>query len=123
MNQDETDKSSREQDWPDALDAMVAAPDHHEVLLENERVRVLDSRIKPGETVPVHTHRWASVLYILSTSEFIRYDAEGNAVFDSRTAATNVESGTVVWSPPLRAHLVENVGDTEIRVISVELKD
>lgn len=123
MNQDETDKSSRELDWPDALDAMVAAPDHHEVLLENERVRVLDSRIKPAETVPVHTHRWASVLYILGTSDFIRYDTEGNVVFDSRTAATNVEPGTVVWSPPLRAHSVENVGDTEIRVISVELKD
>jgi quercetin dioxygenase-like cupin family protein len=123
MNQDETDKSAREQDWPDALDAMVAAPDHHEVLLENQRVRVLDSRIKPGETVPVHTHRWASVLYILGTSDFIRYDAEGNAVFDSRTAATNVKPGTVVWSPPLRAHSVENAGDTEIRVISVELKD
>lgn len=64
MNQDDTDKSAREQEWPDSLDAMVAAPEHHEVLLENERVRVLDSRIKPGDTVPVHTHRWASVLYI-----------------------------------------------------------
>jgi len=74
MNQDETDKSALEQDWPDALDAMVTAPDHHEILLENERVRVLDSRIKPGETVPVHTHRWASVLYVLGTSDFIRYD-------------------------------------------------
>jgi quercetin dioxygenase-like cupin family protein len=123
MNQDETDKSALEQDWPDALDAMVTAPDHHEILLENERVRVLDSRIKPGETVPVHTHRWASVLYVLGTSDFIRYDTGGNAVFDSRTAATNVKPGTVVWSPPLRPHSVENVGDTEIRVISVELKD
>jgi quercetin dioxygenase-like cupin family protein len=123
MNQDETDKSAREQDWPDALDAMVTAPDHHEILFENERVRVLDSRIKPGETVPVHTHRWASVLYVLGTSDFIRYDTGGNAVFDSRTAATNVKPGTVVWSPPLRPHSVENVGDTEIRVISVELKD
>lgn len=61
---------------------MVSAPDHHEVLIENERVRVLDSRIKAGETVPVHTHRWASVLYIPGTSDFIRYDPEGNVVFD-----------------------------------------
>lgn len=123
MTQDDTDKAAREPEWPDALDAMVAAPEHHEVLLENERVRVLDSRIKPGETVPVHTHRWESVLYVLGTSDFIRYDTEGNPIFDSRTAATNVEPGTVVWSPPLRPHSVENVGDTEIRVISVELKD
>ncbi len=123
MNQDETDRSAPEQEWPDSLDAMVAAPDHHEVLLENERVRVLDSRIRPGETVPVHTHRWASVLYILSTSDFIRYDTQGNAVFDSRTAGSNVETGAVIWSPPLGAHSVENVGENEIRVISIELKD
>jgi quercetin dioxygenase-like cupin family protein len=123
MNQDETGKSAREQEWPDSLDAMVAAPEHHEVLLENERVRVLDSRIKAGETVPVHTHRWASVLYILGTSDFIRYDTEGNAVFDSRTKESSIEAGTVTWSAPLSAHSVENVGDTEIRVISIELKD
>jgi mannose-6-phosphate isomerase-like protein (cupin superfamily) len=95
----------------------------YEVLLENERVKVLDSRIKPGDTVPVHTYRWASVLYILGTSDFIRYDNEGNAVFDSRTKESSIVGGTVTWSPPLRAHSVENVGNTEIRVVSIELKD
>jgi quercetin dioxygenase-like cupin family protein len=123
MNHDEKTRSVCEQEWPDSLDAMVAAPEHHEVLFENERVRILDSRIKAGDTVPVHTHRWASVLYILGTSDFIRYDTEGNAVFDSRTAASQVQTGAVVWSPPLGAHSVENVGENEIRIISIELKD
>ena len=123
MNHDDKVKIAPEQEWPNSLDAMVAAPEHHEVLLENERVRVLDSRIKPGETVPVHTHRWASVLYVLGTSDFIRYDTEGKAIFDSRRAASHVDTGVVSWSPPLCAHSVKNVGDTEIRVISVELKD
>jgi len=123
MNHDDNARSASEREWPDALDAMLAAPEHHEVLLENERVRVLDSRIKPGETVPVHTHRWESVLYILGTSDFIRYDTEGKAVFDSRTAASNVEPGAVVWSPSLLPHSVANVGEKEIHIISVELKD
>ena len=123
MNHDEKTKPACDKEWPDSLDAIVAAPEHHEVLLENERVRVLDSRIKPGDTVPVHTHRWASVLYILGTSDFIRYDPEGNAVFDSRTKESSIEAGTVTWSAPLSAHSVENVGDNEIRVISIELKD
>jgi quercetin dioxygenase-like cupin family protein len=123
MNQHDTEKSTPEQEWPDALDAMVAAPEHHEVLLENERVRVIDSRIKPGDTVPIHTHRWASVLYVLGTSDFIRYDNEGNAVFDSRTADSQVQAGRVAWLPPLEAHSVKNVGEEEIRVISIELKD
>jgi hypothetical protein len=69
--------------WPASLDAMVAAPSHHEVLLENEHVRVLDTKLGPGESTPVHTHPWPSVLYVLSWSAFVRYDLEGLA-FRSR---------------------------------------
>src|SRR5260221_6260130 len=108
--------------WPEHLDAMTAAPDHHEILLENDRVRVLDSRVRPGDATPVHTHRWPAALYILGTSDFIRYDAEGRVIFDSREFETT-EIGQTVWSPPLAPHFVKNIGDREIRVISVELKD
>jgi hypothetical protein len=41
--------------WPDALDAVLAAPGHHGQLLENDRVRVLRTWIAPGDTVPLHT--------------------------------------------------------------------
>lgn len=34
--------------WPDALDATVAAPQNHKVVLENERVRVLEVTVQPG---------------------------------------------------------------------------
>lgn len=114
---------NNQQDWDESLDAMTAAPEHHKILLENSEVRVLDSFIKPGEVTPVHTHRWASVLYILGASDFIRYDADGKVIFDSRNSSANIEKETAVWSPPLTPHFVKNIGDTEIRVISVELKD
>ena len=112
-----------QKEWDESLDAMSAAPEFHKILLENEQVRVLDSSIKPGEATPVHTHRWASVLYILGTSDFIRYDADGNITFDSRRSEAKIENGTALWSPPLTPHFVKNVGTGEIRVISVELKD
>jgi len=41
--------------WPDSLDALIAAPDHHSLLFENEHVRVIRTRIFPGQIVPVHT--------------------------------------------------------------------
>jgi len=50
------------------LDAMAAAPHHHQVLLENERVRVHDSRVAAAD---------------LSWSDFIRYDSNGTQVSDS----------------------------------------
>jgi hypothetical protein len=110
-------------DWPLSLDAMIAAKDHHEVLLENDRVRVLDSRVKPGDATPVHTHRWPAVLYILGISDFVRCDPEGNVIFDSRISETMADIGQAVWSPPLTPHFVKNLGENEIRVISIEVKD
>lgn len=40
--------------WPAALDALTAAPEQgHALLLENDDVRVVRTRIAPGETTPV----------------------------------------------------------------------
>jgi hypothetical protein len=76
--------SSQTWPWPDSLDALIAAPAHHALLFENDAVRVLETRIPPGELVPVHTHRWPSVLYVLSWSAFVRRDAAGTVLVDSR---------------------------------------
>ena len=106
---------------PDELDALVAAPKHHTLLFENEFVRVLDTNVPPGETVPLHTHRWPGTLYILSWSDFVRRNREGKIVVDSRRTSQPAQ-GSAVWSEPLTAHTLENVGMTELRVISVEMK-
>lgn len=104
------------------LDAMSAAPDHHEVLFENDRVRVLDTRLGPGERTPVHTHQWPAALYVLSWSDFVRYDPDGKVLVDSRTMASKPQVGASLWSAPLVPHYVRNVGKTELRVIAVEVK-
>jgi hypothetical protein len=108
--------------WPVSLDAMKAAPDHHTLLLENEHVRVLDSSLKLGESTPVHTHLWSGVQYVIGFSDFVRRDDKGNALLDTRNVETKSQPGTAMWSGPLKPHSVTNVGNTEIRVISVEIK-
>lgn len=110
------------QEWPDDLDALMAAPEYHTLLLENEAVRVLDTRVPPGQTVPLHTHRWPSALYIVRWSDFVRRDGEGSIVVDSRITG-KIGEQSASWSKPLPPHTLENVGETELRVISVELKD
>jgi hypothetical protein len=108
--------------WPDSLDALVAAPKSHRLLFENERVRVLEVRIPPGELVPVHTHRWPSAIYIAKQSDFIRRDADGQILFDSRTAGPPPVQAMVSWTPPIPPHSVENIGTNEILLITTELK-
>ncbi len=105
----------------DELDALIAAPEHHILLFENETVRVLDTCIAPGETTRLHSHRWPATLYILSWSEFVRRDENGAIILDSRTFHA-VAQGSALWSPPLEPHTLENVGTTDFHVIAVELK-
>ena len=47
--------------WDLALDAVVAAPKHHNVVFENERLRVLEVTLEPNDEEPTHHHRWPSV--------------------------------------------------------------
>lgn len=109
--------------WPESLDALPAAPRHHRLVFENDRVRVLDTRIAPGETVPVHTHRWPAVHHIHSWSDFVRRDAEGKVLVDTRGRPPPASLPLVVWGEPLPPHTLENVGAAELHVVSVELKD
>ena len=106
----------------DGLDAMAAAPDHHAILLENDQVRVLDTRLAPGERTPVHTHASSAALYVMSWSDFLRRDHEGKVVVDSRSWDRAPAVGEALWLPPLPAHSVENIGNAELRLIAIELK-
>lgn len=107
---------------PEHLDALVAAPEHHTLLFENDAVRVLDTRIKAGDMTPVHSHRWPAALYILSWSSFVRRNTRGEIILDSRTLPSLANSPQALWSEALLPHSLENVGTSDLHVISVEVK-
>ena len=108
--------------WPASLDALEAAPASHRLLFENDAVRVLETTIAPGETTPVHTHRWPGILYVLSFGHFVRRDADGAILVETREGGSVPQPGTAIWSSALPPHTLENVDTSEIHVIGVELK-
>ncbi len=112
--------------WPEHLDALVAAPDHHTLLFEDQHVRVLDTLIRAGDRTPVHTpvhtHRWPAVMVVLEWSPFERTDDQGVVLVDSREVPALASPPSSLPSDPLPPHALENVGDGDIRIISVELK-
>jgi hypothetical protein len=57
----------------------------------------------------------------MAWSDFVRRDASGNVEVDTR-GKPPVTPGTVLWSGPLAAHTLENVGTGLLHVVSVELK-
>lgn len=117
-----TARGAQEWEWPDSLDALIAAPQNHRLLFENEEVRILDTYVRPGETAPVHTHRWPGVLFVFSSADFVRRDGDGNVLLDSRAAGIVLEPETVLSTASLPPHALENVGDTEIRMLHFEVK-
>lgn len=108
--------------WPAELEATVAAPDNHKILLENDYVRVLEVTLAPGEVEPLHFHRWPSVLHILQADQWIDRDAEGKVIFDSREAPS-IEYPLTMWKGPEAPHSPVNLSDSVgIRLIRVEVK-
>ena len=59
---------------------------------------------------------------IISWSDFIRYDPEGNVVLDSRELPKVPSLSSVLWSEPLLPQSLKNVGANDIHTISVEIK-
>jgi quercetin dioxygenase-like cupin family protein len=108
--------------WPTSFDALTAAPLHHKLIFENLQVRVLDTTVPPGDTVPVHTHQWPSVLHVLSLSDCVRRDAGGRVEFDTRSTIPTTLQASVAWCDPLPPHSLENVGTKEIHIIMIEIK-
>lgn len=109
-------------EWPPELDALSAAPANHRLVFENDRVRVLDTQIAAGERTPVHTHRWPAVHHVRTWSAFVRRDANGVVLLDSRAAGLSAAPGEVLWGEPLGPHTLENTGDEPLHIVSIEIK-
>jgi quercetin dioxygenase-like cupin family protein len=107
--------------WPEEMDALVAAPGSHHVLLENDRVRVLEVMIEPGVREPEHTHRAASLM-IIDEPTRIRYYAEGELRLEIQRGLSGQVQVQVRWLEPEGPHSVENVDQRRYHAVRVELK-
>jgi quercetin dioxygenase-like cupin family protein len=107
--------------WPPELDGVVAAPDHHTVLFENEDVRVIETIVRAGDTTPIHTHP-KTLMYVLSGSHFIRRSDSGEVMVDTREEGDSFVMPSVIWSDGTPPHVIENPAEDDLTVIGVELK-
>jgi hypothetical protein len=107
--------------WPPEMDAVVAAPESHKVLFENNDVRVLEVIIPPGEREPEHTHRMSSVM-IVDRPAMIRYYHGAALVFSSPPGAS-ARATVGQWMEPEGPHAVENVDIRMYHAFRVELKE
>ena len=95
-------------------DAVTLSPQYYVVRFENDRVRVLEFHMKPGEKEALHSHP-AGVVYLLADAT-IR-----NGLPDGTSSEKSLKAGDVLWRENT-THTGENVGSTEARAIAIELK-
>ena len=107
---------------PDELDGPIAASDHHEVLYENDQVRVIRTTIPAGDTAPLHTHLASAVNYVVSGSHFHRRAEDGSTLLDTK-ADPEFVLPQVSFSIGTPRHTLENTGPDDLIVINVELKE
>lgn len=95
-------------------DPVKVSPQYYVVRFENDRVRVLEFHMKPGEKEAMHSHP-PGVVYSLADAT-IR-----NALPDGTSSETSLKAGDVRWRENT-THTGENIGTTEARAIAIELK-
>lgn len=95
-------------------DVVKVAGDSHQVIFENEHVRVLAVHIKPGQVAPMHSHP-DNVSYYLTDGKLKVTLPDGKVVERSPKA------GAAGWSDAT-THEVQNVGTTDFQQVQIELK-
>ena len=97
-----------------AVDVVTVAPDV-KVLLENDRVRVLESKLKPGEVEGMHTHPEYIAYFLTPTTVEITTP-------DGKSVVKKPPAGKVLYGSGAE-HRIKNVGDTLQRVLVIEIKN
>jgi quercetin dioxygenase-like cupin family protein len=97
-----------------AVDVVTVAPDV-KVLLENDRVRVLESKLKPGEVEGMHTHPEYIAYFLTPTTVEITTP-------DGKSVVKKPPAGKVLYGKGAE-HRIKNVGDTLQRVLVIEIKN
>ena len=98
-----------------AQDPVTLYPENYRVLLENDRVRVLDFTLRRGATEAMHRHP-AHVLYVL-TGFKVRF-----TLADGSSRVRETKAGDVLFSEAVM-HSPLNIGETDAHGLLVEMKD
>ena len=99
-----------------AVDALTASPDNFRLVLENDRVRVLEYTLLPGQKDRRHTHPKRVAHVIAGGTLRVHFP-------DGRHLNFEEKAGDTSWGDPAPLHDTENIGTTPIKILLVEVKD
>jgi quercetin dioxygenase-like cupin family protein len=97
-----------------AQDYAKVMPNDVKVIVDNDRVRVLEVIHRPGAKEPMHSHPAYVSVFLSATRLKVTMP-------DGKTYEKDRKAGEAYFSEPV-THAVENIGTTDQHVIVIELK-
>ena len=97
-----------------AEDAVKVASQNYKVILENDRVRVLEYRGKPGDKTAMHSH--PDVIAVAIDDINVKFTLP-----DGQTIPAELKSGQAMFTEAMD-HSTEHTSTSEGRVVLIELK-
>ncbi|MFD0740201.1 hypothetical protein ACFQZQ_13030 [Lysobacter koreensis] len=97
-----------------AQDLAVTAAKNAKVLLDNDKVRVIELQMAPGGKTGMHSHG-DHVVYFVTGGEATQNNADGTST------KRQPKPGEVMWSGPV-THDTHNTGKAMVKAVIVELK-
>jgi len=97
-----------------SMDPAVVNATMEHVRLENGRVRAIEGILKPGDKERMHSHP-AFVTYVIAGGKVRNNFADGTVV------EAELRTNDVLWRDP-QTHWIENIGDTTLHFLVLELK-
>ena len=97
-----------------AQDVSKVSSKNYKVVLDNEKVRVIDNQSNPGDKTAWHSH-----------PDMLIYVLEGGTVKattkDGKSKTTDFKKGQTLWMDAI-THETLNIGKTKLHLLLVELK-
>ncbi len=88
---------------------------HHHLRFQNGYVRVMETRLEPGEETLLHSHPIESAVVFLTDGQFRIIQDDGSAKEES------VVAGAVAFGDSAIVHKTANIGRETARVVTVEI--
>jgi len=98
-----------------AQDMAVTAGNKAKVVLDTDKVRVIEVNLPPGSTTGMHSHGGNVVVYLSGGMVVQTMD-------DGSTKQLESKPGEVRWSDPV-THDTKNTGKAATRALVIELKE
>ena len=98
-----------------AQNPLEVAPDMYKLKFENDRVRVMEVTFAPGASIAMHSH----------PDHFVHVASGGKLALsypDGTSKELEAKAGEILWIDA-ESHAAKNPGDTEVKLLVVELKE